>query len=110
MTNRSGQASTTTGGAITAGEKGAPICQTNASPNPDRRTFFVAIVNCDANLPPSLPLGPGRQRGVPVAAFAKFFITEPVDEPQDEIMAELVELVEADSAAFHNFDQVQLYR
>jgi hypothetical protein len=67
-------------------------------------------VNCEANLPPSLPLGPGNQTGVPVAAFGKFFFTQPVSEPQDQIMAELVELVDPDSAAFHNFDQVQLYR
>jgi hypothetical protein len=91
-------------------ETGAPICQNTASTNPDRRTFFAAIVNCEANLPPRLPLGPGNQRGVPVAAFGKFFLTQPVSDPQDEIMAELVGLVDANSAAGHNFDQVQLYR
>ena len=67
-------------------------------------------MNCDANLPPTLPLGPGNQRGVPVAAFAKFFITQPVAASQDDIVAEIVELVDAGSAGGHNFDQVQLYR
>ena len=67
-------------------------------------------MNCEANLPPSLPLGPGSQSGVPVAAFAKFFITQPVAASQEDIVAEIVELVDAGSGAGHNFDQVQLYR
>ena len=91
-------------------ESGAPICQPDFSTDPDRRTFFAAIVNCEANLPPKLPLGPGNQSGVPVAAFAKFFITEPVKAPQDDIVAEIVELVTPGAAGGHNFDQVQLYR
>jgi hypothetical protein len=96
---------------LVTGGAAPQYCSTRGpSSNPDRRTFFAAIVNCQANLPPSLPLGPGNQTGVPVAAFGKFFFTQPVSEPQDQIMAELVELVDPDSAAFHNFDQVQLYR
>jgi Flp pilus assembly protein TadG len=92
-------------------EIGAPICSGSApSDEPDRRTFYSAIVNCEANLPPSLPLGPGSQSGVPVAAFAKFFITQPVSAAQEDIMAEIVELVTPGSAGGNNFDQVQLYR
>ena len=92
------------------GEVGKPMCQGNYSPDQYRRTFFAAIVNCDANLPPKLPLGPGNQSGVPVAAFGRFFITQPVSAAQDDIVAEIVELVEAGSEGGHNFDQVQLYR
>jgi hypothetical protein len=92
-------------------ERGAPICSGSAtSDTPDRRIFYAAIVNCESNLPPALPLGPGNQTGIPVAAFAKFFITQPVAAAQDDIMAEIVELVTPGNSAGFNFDQVQLYR
>ena len=77
---------------------------------PDRRIFYAAIVNCKANLPPSLPLSGGNNTGVPVAAFGKFFITEPVKAASDEIRAELLELVTPGNTNGVNFDQVQLYR
>lgn len=99
------------------GEIGRPMCSgsTPADPlytpdAPDRRLFFAAIVNCKANLPPSLPLSGGNNTGVPVAAFGKFFITEPVKAAQDEIRAEIVELVTPGNSAGYNYDQVQLYR
>ena len=67
-------------------------------------------MNCKASLPPSLPLSGGNNTGVPVAAFGKFFITEPVKAAQDEIRAELLELVTPGNTDGVNFDQVQLYR
>jgi hypothetical protein len=92
-------------------EVGGPTCSSSTtSDTPDRRIFYAAIVNCQANLPPALPLGPGSQSGVPVAAFAKFFVTQPVEGSQDEIMAEIVELVTPGGVGGHNFDEVQLYR
>jgi hypothetical protein len=95
----------------TPGEAGAPICTSSAVNNtPDRRIFNGAIVNCLSNLPPSLPLGPGNQSGIPVAAFAKFFITQPVEAAQDDIVTEIVDLVKPGDASAQNFDMVQLYR
>jgi hypothetical protein len=92
-------------------ETGLKMCSgSTTNDDPDRRTFYAAIVNCEANLPPKLPLGPGNQSGVPVAAFGKFFITQPVAAAQDDILAEIVELVTPGSLGGHNFDQVQLYR
>jgi hypothetical protein len=93
------------------GETGAPSCSASATNDtPDRRIFYAAIVNCKASLPPSLPLSGGHNTGVPVAAFGKFFITEPVTGSQDEIHAELLELVTPGNTNGVNFDQVQLYR
>lgn len=93
------------------GEVGTPMCSSSATNDtPDRRIFHAAIVNCKATLPPDLPLGPGNNSGVPVAAFAKFFFTRPVAASQDDIAAELVDVVTAGNSAGVAFDQVQLYR
>jgi Flp pilus assembly protein TadG len=92
-------------------EIGGPTCS-SSTPNdtPDRRIFHAAIVNCKATLPPHLPLTGGSNNGVPVAAFAKFFFTRPVAASQDDIAAELVEVVTPGNSAGVAFDQVQLYR
>jgi hypothetical protein len=94
-----------------SGESGAPICSKSpTNDTPDRRIFSAAIVNCLSNLPPSLPLGPGNQTGVPVAAFAQFFITNAVEASQDDIRAEIVDLVKPGGSNAVNRDMVQLYR
>ncbi len=49
-TNPSGQAASVSPGQ--GRKRGLPSASPTASTDPDRRTFFAAIVNCDANLPP----------------------------------------------------------
>jgi hypothetical protein len=58
-------------------EKGAPACYTgnvapDLNPDLDRRLLYVAVVNCLQN---AAVLGQGP---VPVKAYAKVFMTEPV--------------------------------
>lgn len=95
---------------LLTGETGNPGCYTGGSgtlsDDPDRRLLHVAIVNCGA-----LNLN-GNQPDVPVAAFGKFFITNPVQAGGDqEVDAELVELaVPGPSSGGVIYDQVQLYR
>jgi Flp pilus assembly protein TadG len=90
--------------ASVGGEVGAPQCGATATDVIDRRILHVAIVNC-------VEQGPlqGRSTGVPVEAFASFFLIRPVD-MLDTIDLELVGLVEpgADQAVVR--DVVQLYR
>jgi hypothetical protein len=111
ISNPSGQAATPPPPNAEQPNLPAQMCSGSATNDtPDRRIFYAAVVNCKANLPPSLPLGPGNQSGVPVAAFAKFFITQPVAASQDDILAEIVDLVTPGNSEGVNFDEVQLYR
>jgi hypothetical protein len=60
---------------ITGDETGAPACSTatpNTARDQDRRVLYVAVVNCIEN---AALLGHGP---VPVKAYAKVFMTEPV--------------------------------
>jgi Flp pilus assembly protein TadG len=88
-------------------EIGAPRCNTNSPPaGIDRRVLFVAIVNCQA-----LGLGGGTHSNVPVASFAKTFLTRTVDGSTGDILAEMVGRVGPGTGdTEHNDSQVQLYR
>lgn len=99
--------------ASNGGEVGTPQCYSggNLNDDPDRRILNIAVVNCiqqnvaDDNSGNSGP-------PVPVAAFAKMFLTRPVDNgPDQDIYAELVGVVEPGSTSNDVArDIVQLYR
>ena len=94
------------------GERGRPQCSNlTASDNPDRRIVYGAIVNCKAEEAAG-NLGSGRTGPFTAAAFAKFFITEPMDkgDVKDTLWTELVDVVEPDDAYSVARDIVQLYR
>ena len=87
------------------GESGGPACYGGQSLSdvPDRRVLHAAIVNCQ-----SLRLVGGAQTNVPVAAFAKLFLTLPLQRSQSDLYVEIVGLVKPGDGG--NFDMVQLYR
>jgi Flp pilus assembly protein TadG len=86
------------------GESGAPACYNgDLSGTPDRRILHAAIVNCQ-----SLQLEGEVQFKVPVAAFAKFFLTLPLERSQTDLYVEMVGLVRPGDGV--SFDVVQLYR
>ena len=99
-------------GGNAAGEMGTPACYSGGGlgDDPDRRVLYAAIINCtDLNVH-------GNTGGpLPVLAFGKFFITEPIPRsPAPDagtIYSELVGLVEpgtVSNSVAH--DIVQLYR
>jgi hypothetical protein len=87
------------------GESGAPACYAGDSlPGiPDRRIMYAAVINCR-----SLGLNAGARGDIPVAAFAKFFLTLPLSRSQTDLYVETVDLVKPGDDV--NFDLVQLYR
>jgi Flp pilus assembly protein TadG len=84
------------------GEVVGPACQEKGDEN--RRVIYVALIDCA-----SVGLKGGRNTGVYVKAFAKFFLIEPVGANQ-AIYGEFLGLVEpgSDDGVLH--DIVQLYR
>lgn len=84
-------------------ESGAPTCNTNPG-DANRRVIYVAVVDCA-----SVGLKGGKNVGVRVKAFAKFFLIRPVGSDQT-IYGEFLGLAEpgADDGVLH--DIVQLYR
>lgn len=102
-------------------EDGDPGCYNAAaagvapSDAPDRRVIYAAVINCEADL------SPGSNDDVPVEAFIKLFLTEPVgstdDDPantKDAIYAEILGLLEPGVGTIEEQellrDIVQLYR
>ena len=87
------------------GETGAPTCYAggNLADRPDRRILTAAVINCQ-----SLALPGGAQANVPVAAFAKLFLTLPLARAQTDLYVEVIGLVRPGDDG--NFDMVQLYR
>jgi hypothetical protein len=87
------------------GESGAAACYRGNSlrEGPDRRVLQAAIINCH-----SLGLADGIQFGVPVAAFAKLFLTLPLQASQSDLYVEMIGLMKPGDNG--NFDMVQLYR
>jgi hypothetical protein len=87
------------------GESGVSACFSGGelSSQPDRRILHTAVVNCQ-----SLGLNAGARSNIPVAAFAKFFLTLPLSRAQTDLYVELVDLVKPGDGV--NFDMVQLYR
>src|SRR5215831_11230322 len=86
------------------GESGAPACYSGGdlSGMPDRRILHAAVVNCQ-----SLQLEGEVQFKVPVAAFAKLFLTLPLGSKTD-LYVELIGLVRPGGGV--SYDVVQLYR
>ena len=86
------------------GESGAPACYSGGdlSGMPDRRILHAAVVNCQ-----SLQSEGEVQFKVPVAAFAKLFLTLPLGSKTD-LYVELVGLVRPGDGV--SYDVVQLYR
>jgi hypothetical protein len=87
------------------GETGAPACYGGdlTAGGPDRRVLYAAVINCR-----SLSLDAGARWNIPVAAFAKFFLTLPLSRSQTDLYVEPIALVGPGDPA--NFDLVQLYR
>jgi hypothetical protein len=114
---------TDSNGAPVGGELGTPGCYTGGAATltdePDRRIFYGAVLNCRA-LDTSPTYGPinGASGGtLPVVAFAKFFLTEPVGGSKTDVgaadgdvWAEMVDIVEPGTANSVARDIVQLYR
>lgn len=83
-------------------ETAAPQCNAAAA-RANRRIMYVAIINC-ASSPVTIQ---SNAQNVPVAAFAKVFLTVPVPNSGTPY-AEFLGLVERGDGVI--FDQVQLYR
>lgn len=79
----------------------------------DRRIIVGAILNCRALVTAGNNLN-GNQTNVPVAAFAEFFITEPLEKggsgTAGDIYSELVTVVFPGNSNSVARDQIQLYR
>jgi hypothetical protein len=93
------------------GENGAPQCSGSgvgaSTTQPDRRLIYSAVINCLANG----PFGGGQTaNNIPVAGFAKVFMTQPIQaDGTTVIYGEMSGLVGSlDSVKILN--QVQLYR
>ena len=96
-----------------AKETGAPQCYSggSVSDDPDRRTFHGAILDCRA-LDQQYNISGGSAPPLPVTAYAKFFLAEPVDKQDGTIWVELVDVVEPGTPAAKEIlrESVQLYR
>lgn len=78
--------------------------QNAANALPDRRTIYVAVINC-------VEQGLSGRQTVASLTFIRIFLTEPTNEPSGvEIVGEIVDVVQLgqDDAVLH--DIVQLYR
>ena len=94
-------------------EKGAPQCyagdQAALSDSLDRRLFVGAIIDCQAH---AADMNGDFGGKIPFTAYAKFFLTEPMDKNYGTIWVEMVELVEPGTVGARNIirDSVQLFR
>lgn len=96
------------------GESGAPYCAINQGFIPtydstyEKRILYATVINCSAQA--SAISGGNSGGSVPVAGFAKFFLTQPngLDSTQ-YIYGEMTGLVSSLSAS-KTYNQVQLYR
>lgn len=96
--------------AMTGSEDGKPQCHATAPDPieaPDRREVVFAVINCVEHGPIS-----GNSAGpIPVEAFVKAFLTEPVASgPNFDTFLEVIDITKpgADDGILH--DMVQLYR
>ncbi len=93
-------------------ETGSPACE-GGSGLANRRLLFAAIINCQGLTDPII----GATSDVPILAFGKFFMTEPIalasEEPSEAgtIFAEFVEVINPGNTTSDVVrDIVQLYR
>jgi Flp pilus assembly protein TadG len=96
----------------TGPSNGSPMCAgaSAAVATPDRRNIVVAVINCLAH---PLPSG-STANNIPVAAFAKFFMSRPVGDRSDGtnnnyVYGELTGFATRSDGVII-LDQVQLYR
>lgn len=99
-----------TNGPGPTGEESAPACHANAATandTPDRRIMLFAVINCIEHGPIS-----GNSAGpIPVEAFVKAFLSEPVgDPPNIDTYLEVVDVVKPGGNDGILHDIVQLYR
>jgi hypothetical protein len=96
-------------------ETGAPQCYSGGastlSDKPDRRTFHGAILDCRA-LDEAYSISGGSAPPLPVTAYARFFLAEPMDKADGTIWVELVDVIEPGTPAAREIlhETVQLYR
>jgi Putative Flp pilus-assembly TadE/G-like len=97
-------------------EIGRPVCYRQSLPAPeeekfDRRTFYGAILDCQA-LDDTYSISGSSAPPVPVAAFGRFFVTEPVDKQEGSIWVEVVDIVEPGTSGARGIvqDVIRLYR
>jgi hypothetical protein len=67
--------------AAVGGETGIPACGTPVT-TVDRRILYAAILDCKALQASGVKFN-GRSTGLPVRAFASFFVTEPIKDGKD---------------------------
>ena len=95
-------------------EKGAPQCNAaGLSDTPDRRVLYIAVLDCNALTASGQLTGGNGQGTLPVTAFARMFLTEPVENGSlgdSTIYAEFNGVIEPSRDADVIRDQVQLYR
>lgn len=89
-------------------ESGAPACYTKNDADESRRDLNVAVLNCKALEAAGYTLN-GSSKGLPVAAFAKFFMTQPVETSQGAIYGEFSGISTPGNSSSLYY-QVQLYR
>jgi hypothetical protein len=81
------------------GENGGATCSNQTpidNPARDRRVFLTAVVNCLAHNVH------GNEDNVPVIAFARMFLTEPVSNA-DDVFVEVLGVAEPGDADVHEF-------
>lgn len=109
-----GQVGTAAVSGAAAGETGSPACYSGGalSDDPDRRIIYGAIIDCA-----KLSVHGNSGGPLPVTAFGKFFLTEPVCPDNNwncggrgTIWAELIGVVEPGNSNSIAHDLVQLYR
>jgi hypothetical protein len=96
------------------GERGTPACFAGAtSDDPDRRLIYGAVLDCMALNDPANggPIRGGSSDRLPVTAFARFFITEPIENGKDDTLwVEMVDVFEPGVKNDVSRDLIQLYR
>ncbi len=93
-------------------DAGPPVLLTAAYyDTPDRRIFVGAILDCQA-LDQRYGISGSSSPPLPVTAYGKFFMTEPMDKQDGTIWVELVEVLEPGTPPARDVvrDTVQLYR
>ena len=98
-------------------ETGTPQCfpsnkmPTKTDETVDRRIFYGAILDCK-RLDDLYGMSGGSAPPVPVTAFGKFFITEPIDKNDGTIWVELTDIVEPGTSSARGIvqDVIKLFR